>query len=109
MAATLLAMFKRPDGGEEALLTFKHRYRAEHLPLIAKVPGLRDAITHEVAHQYAGEDLVLVTRMLFDDRAALEAAMSSDEMRAAGRNLRDIAPGLLTLVALDDDAHGEAR
>jgi hypothetical protein len=29
--------------------------------------------------------------------------MASDEMRVAGRNLRDIAPDLLTLVALEED------
>jgi hypothetical protein len=40
--------------------------------------------------------------MEFDDRAALDAGMASDEMRVAGRNLREIAPGLLTLVALDE-------
>jgi len=41
MAATLLALYKRPDGGDEALQTFWQRYRDEHMPLIAKVPGLR--------------------------------------------------------------------
>jgi hypothetical protein len=40
--------------------------------------------------------------MYFDDQAALDAAMASDEMRVAGRNLREIAPGLLTLVALEE-------
>ena len=36
----------------------------------------------------------MVARMDFDDRAALDAALASDEMRAAGRNLREIATGL---------------
>ena len=31
--------------------------------------------------------------MAFDDRAALDAGLASDAMRAAGRNLREIAPG----------------
>jgi uncharacterized protein (TIGR02118 family) len=100
MAVTLLALFKRPEGGEEALVTFMRRYRAEHLPLIAKVPGLRATEVEEVVQKYAGDDIVVVTRMAFDDQAALDAGMASPEMRDAGRNLREIAPGLLTLVGL---------
>jgi hypothetical protein len=40
--------------------------------------------------------------MEFDDRAALDAGLASDAMRAAGRNLREIAPGLSTLLILED-------
>ena len=84
-----------------ALETFWRRYREEHMPLIEKVPGLRDTRIYNVAQHYAGEDLIAVTEMHFDDRAALDAAMASEEMRAAGKNLREVAPGLLTLVALE--------
>jgi hypothetical protein len=42
--------------------------------------------------------------MDFDDRAALDAGLASDAMRQAGRNLREIAPGLSTLLVLEDDA-----
>jgi uncharacterized protein (TIGR02118 family) len=102
MATTLLALYKRPEGGDEGLRTFWRRYREEHMPLIEKVPGLRGSRIRNVAQHYAGEDLIALTEMEFDDRAALEVAMASDEMRAAGRVLREIAPGLLTLVALED-------
>ena len=40
--------------------------------------------------------------MDFDDRAALDAGLASDAMRAAGRNLREIGPGLATLLVLED-------
>ena len=40
--------------------------------------------------------------MAFDDRAALAAGLASDAMRAAGRILREIAPGLATLLVLED-------
>ena len=103
MTATLLALYRRPDGDDEALETFMRRYSDEHMPLIAKVPGLRGSVTEKVAQHYAGDDIVMVTRMTFDDRAALDAGMTSDEMRVAGRNLREIAPGLLTLVALEEN------
>jgi uncharacterized protein (TIGR02118 family) len=104
MAVTLLALFRRPEGGDDALDTFLERYHAEHLPLIAGVPGLRSMTVARVTHAFTPDtDLVLTNHMTFDDREALDAGMASDAMRQAGRNLRDIAPGLLTLVVLEDE------
>lgn len=101
---TLLALFRRPDGGADALAEFERRYHAEHLPLVAATPGLRSTTVRRVAASLTGEtDLVLATSMTFDDRAALDAGMASDAMRAAGRNLREIAPGLVTLLVLEDE------
>jgi len=100
---TLLALFRRPDGSPDALSTFERRYAAEHLPLVAVTPGLRETRVRRVAEALGGEtDLVIVTTMTFDDRAALDAGLASDAMRAAGRNLREIAPGLSTLLVLED-------
>jgi uncharacterized protein (TIGR02118 family) len=104
MPTTMLALYKRPEGGEEALDQFRRRYRDEHLPLMAAVPGLRQTVVEEVVRHFYGDDIVLVARMLFDDRAALDVAMGSDEMRAAGRNLREIAPGIVTLVITEEAA-----
>ena len=100
--ATLLALYKRPEDGDEALQTFWQRYREEHMPLIAKVPGLRSTKIWTVSRKYAGEDLVAVCTMEFDDNDALKAGMKSEEMAAAGANLAEFAPGLLTLVALEE-------
>jgi uncharacterized protein (TIGR02118 family) len=103
MMTTLLALFRRPDGGNVALATFEKRYAAEHLPFVAQTPGLRSTTVRRVSEALGGEtDLVLVTTMEFDDRAALDAGLASDAMRAAGRNLREIAPGLSTLLVLED-------
>lgn len=100
---TLLVLYRRPDGGPEAQATFERRYAAEHLPLVAGTPGLRGTRVRRVAASLAGEtDLVLVTAMDFDDRASLDAGLASDAMRAAGRNLREIAPGLATFLVLED-------
>lgn len=102
---TLLALYRRPEGGPEALETFERRYATEHLPLVAQTPGLRATRVQRVSQALGGEtDLVLVTAMEFDDRAALDAGLASDAMRAAGRNLREIAPGLSTLLVLEDAA-----
>lgn len=100
---TLLALYRRPDGGPAGLATFERRYAAEHLPLVAQTPGLRATRVQRVNEALGAEtDLVLVAAMEFDDRPSLDAGLASDAMRAAGRNLRDIAPGLATLLVLED-------
>ena len=101
---TLLALYRRPDGGPDALATFLRRYRDEHLPLVAGTPGLRATRVQRVDSALGADtDLVMITAMDFDDRAALDAGLASDAMRQAGRNLREIAPGLATLLVLEDD------
>lgn len=99
---TLLVLYRRPDGGPEAQATFERRYATEHLPLVAGTPGLRSTEVRRVAGALGGEtDLIVATSMVFDDRAALDAGLASDAMRAAGRNLREIAPGLATFLVLE--------
>ena len=100
---TLLALYRRPDGGPDALAEFERRYAAEHLPLVARTPGLRSTRVQRVAEALGGEtDLAVITAMEFDDRAALDAGLTSDAMRVAGRSLREIAPGLATLLVLEE-------
>jgi uncharacterized protein (TIGR02118 family) len=100
---TLLALYRRPEGGDEALAEFERRYATEHLPLVAQTPGLRRTRVQRVSQALGAEtDLAVITTMEFDDRVALDAGLASDAMRAAGRNLREIAPGLATLLVLED-------
>jgi uncharacterized protein (TIGR02118 family) len=100
---TLLALFRRPEGGPKTLAAFERAYAETHLPLIAATPGLRSMRSDRVVEGLgAPTDLVLVTSMSFDDRAALDTGLASEEMRVAGRNLRQIAPGLSTLLVLED-------
>jgi uncharacterized protein (TIGR02118 family) len=100
---TLLALYRRPSGGDDAVAEFERRYTDEHLPLVAGTPGLRRIHAQRVVEALGGEtDLMLVTAMDFDDRAALDEGLRSDAMRAAGRNLREIGPGLATLLVVED-------
>ena len=99
----LLVLYRRPDGGPEVLATFERRYAEEHLPLVAQTPGLRAARVWRVGEALGSEtDLALVAAMDFDDRAAMDDGLRSDPMRAAGRILREIAPGLATFLVLED-------
>ena len=99
---TLLALYRRPEGGDDAVETFRRRYREEHLPLVAQTPGLRSTTVQETTAKLMGDDVILATRMEFDDRASLDAALASDAMGAAGKILREIAPGIVTLLVLED-------
>lgn len=100
---TLLVLYRRPGGAPEAQATFERRYVSEHLPLVAATPGLRATRVQRVVTALGSEtDLILATSMDFDDRAALDAGLASDAMRAGGRNLREIAPGLATFLVLED-------
>ncbi|MFL5727434.1 MAG: EthD family reductase [Chloroflexota bacterium] len=100
---TLLVLYRRPDGGDDALAEFERRYADEHMPLVAETPGLRATRVQRVSGALGGEtDLAIVTAMDFDDRAALDAGLASDAMRAAGRKLREIAPGLATFLVMED-------
>jgi uncharacterized protein (TIGR02118 family) len=106
---TLLALYRRPEGGPAARAIFERRYAAEHLPLVAGTPGLRETRVSRVTDVLGGDtDLILVTAMRFDDRAALDAGLGSAAMRAAGRNLREIGPGLATLLVLEEVPEMEA-
>jgi uncharacterized protein (TIGR02118 family) len=100
---TLLVLYRRPEGGPDALAEFERRYATEHMPLVAQTVGLRATRVRRVTEALGAEtDLVLVTAMDFDDRASLDTARASEPMRQAGRKLREIAPGLATFIVLED-------
>ncbi len=100
---TLLVLYRTPDGGADALTTFEARYHDEHMPLVAQTPGLQATRAWRVGEALGGEtDLAVVAAMDFDDRAALDEGLRSDQMRAAARVLREIAPGLATFLVLED-------
>lgn len=107
MPVTLMALYRTPQGGGQDLETFRRRYADEHLPLVRRTPGLVSLTVDRVAEAFGDTDLVLVTQMVFEDRAHLDAGLSSDAMRAAGRNLREIAPGMSTLIVLEPDTEME--
>jgi uncharacterized protein (TIGR02118 family) len=100
---TLLVLYRRPEGGPEALATFENRYRDEHMPLVAQTPGLRSMRAWRVTEALGGEtDVAVAAALDFDDRPAMDEALRSDPMRGASRILREIAPGLATFLVLEE-------
>jgi uncharacterized protein (TIGR02118 family) len=100
---TLLVLYRKPDGGEDALAELERRYRDEHLPLVAQTPGLRATRIWRVTESLGAQtDLGLAAALDFESRAAMDEALGSDPMRAAARVLREIAPGLATFLVLEE-------
>ncbi len=100
---TLLALYRRPEGGDEAYAEFERAYAETHLPLVAQTPGLRGLRLQRVRRGLSGPtDLALVAAMEFDDWESLKSGLGSDAMKAAGENLAQIAPGMSTLIVLED-------
>ena len=63
---------------------FDERYFDHHVPLVAPIPGLR-AFTWSKPRPLGGEPSVyLVAQLDFDGEEALELALASSQMRAAG-------------------------
>lgn len=90
----LIALYKQPADPS----AFDQAYFNSHLPLIAKVPGLRKTTITRFTRTLQGEGYYMMADMVFDHKEALKAGMKSPEMAAAGANLNTFAEGLVTLL-----------
>lgn len=90
----LVALFKRPqDTGE-----FDAHYADVHAPLMRQVPGLERMEVTRNLQAFRGEpEYYLVAEMYFRDRESFDAAMSSEENRAAGKDLMSFAREYVTM------------
>ena len=110
MSTTLLALYRRPEGGRRVSPRSCAATRRSTCRSSARCPACVRCGSADVVRAFGQSDLVLVARLIFDDRAALDVALASEPMRAAGRNLREIAPGIVTMVVVEPDhglSHGE--
>lgn len=98
----LVALYKRPANPE----AFDRHYREVHAPLAARMPGLRRMEVARVIGSPMGESpYYLMAELYFDSLADLEAALSSPEGRAAGKDLMGFARDLVSLhIAQVEDA-----
>jgi uncharacterized protein (TIGR02118 family) len=90
----LIALYHQPADPA----AFDDVYFGTHLPLIAKVPGLKKTILTRFTRTLQGDGYYMMAEMYFDDREALKAGMKSPEMAAAGENLNTFAAGLVSLM-----------
>jgi len=97
MTVKLLAMYLRPDDPD----AFLSHYRDVHTPLVRAVPGLKKLVVNHVDSTLIGTSpWFLIAELDFGDRADFETAMASQENRAVGKDLKNFAEGLVTLLTV---------
>jgi uncharacterized protein (TIGR02118 family) len=96
----LVALFKRPDDP----ILFDAHYDETHAPLMRKVPGLQKMEVTRNLQAFRGEpEYYLIAEMYFKDKESFEAAMNSEENRAAGKDLMSFAREYVTMVYGETD------
>jgi uncharacterized protein (TIGR02118 family) len=75
---------------------FETHYRDVHVPLAAKIPGLR-RFTLTKPHGLGAAAPFLVAELWFDDAAALDAALRSPEGAAAAADVQNLAAGYVLM------------
>jgi uncharacterized protein (TIGR02118 family) len=94
----LVAFFTKPENVEE----FDRHYDEVHAPLMRKVPGLQKLVVSRNLRAFSGEaPYYLIAEMHFPDRETFKNAMSSEENKAAGKDVMGFAGKLVSMV------HGE--
>lgn len=90
----LVALFKRPSDKQQ----FDAHYSDVHAPLMQKVPGLeRMEVTRNIGAFRGEPEYYMVAEMYFRDKDAFDAAMASEENRAAGKDLMGFAREYVTM------------
>jgi uncharacterized protein (TIGR02118 family) len=94
MSMKLVAVYNQP--ADQA--AFDRHYEEIHTPLAKAVPGLSELRVTRMKKRLMGEaDIYLVAEMIFPDQETFNAAMASEENKAAGADLGNFAKGRVTL------------
>ena len=100
----LIALFKKPEDVD----AFEQHYNDVHVPLIKQVPYMRNFVSSTAFGAPRGEPAYYrVAEMWFDDRAAFDKAMASDENRAAGKDLMGFARDVVTMIFVESQESGD--
>ncbi len=96
----LTALYKKPAD----VAAFEEHYAQVHLPLMAKVPGIVKAEMTRFFGGPTGEPpYYMMYEAYFADKASLDAALKSQENRAAGKDLMSFAKDIVTIMFADTD------
>ena len=85
----LTVLYRQPDDPDG----FEQHYANEHEPIVRRYPGLREVRISRFTRDPRGNPptYVLAAEMLFDDEAALDAALASDAGRESGKDFGHMA------------------
>ena len=99
MPVKLVAVYEAP----EDRAAFDRHYDEVHTPLAKAIPGLSELRVTRLADRLMGEtNVYLIAELVFPDQASFDAAISSDENKAAGRDLAHFAKGKVSLFVADE-------
>jgi uncharacterized protein (TIGR02118 family) len=91
---TLYALFRKPEDPE----SFDKHFQDSLLPLLRNVPGLRGLQVTRINGAALGESKFhAVAQLSFDDRRAMDGALSSKEGKAVVRDIMSFAADLVTV------------
>ena len=92
--AKLIVFYRTPRDPAE----FDRYYAQVHIPLAKKIPGLRRLeVTRLTGAPSGASDLYLIAELYFDNAAAREAALASNEGKAAEADLPKFAEGIVSV------------
>lgn len=96
MTFQLTVLYHQPDD----TAAFDAHYEATHAPLASKIPGLRSYSVSRPGPDADGNPPAeyLVATLLFDDRSAFGAGVSSEDGRAAVDDVGNFATGGVTML-----------
>lgn len=95
MSVKLIALYKKPQDTK----AFDDHYFNVHAPLAEKMPGLRHVEYNRVTASPMGEPgYYLIAELTFDSLEDLNAAMASEEGKAAAKDLMGFAGNLVQLL-----------
>ena len=92
-----VSYFVRYEGAAENPEAFLARYREQHVPILAGVPGIRRIVLHTPAawqdpYPVKPDRFSLIAQMIFDSTADLEAALHSPARAAAREDFAKFPP-----------------
>jgi len=92
--AKLIVFYRTPRDPAE----FDRYYAQVHIPLAKTIPGLRRLeVTRVTGAPSGASDLYLIAELYFDNAAAREAALASNEAKATEADLSKFAQGIVSV------------
>jgi uncharacterized protein (TIGR02118 family) len=90
MTMKLVVLYAKPDDPE----AFAERYRTEHAPLVAAIPGLQRFESGPIAVALDGGEHTYhwMAELYFENQPAMDAAFGSPEGQATAQHYGAIAP-----------------
>jgi uncharacterized protein (TIGR02118 family) len=100
--AKVIAMYGRPADP----VAFNRYYFSKHVPIAKRIPNLRayEILRGPIGSLEGPAPYHLIAVLTFDSRAAIEAALASDEGKATAADLANFATGGVHIYFGDTDA-----